>query len=71
MPSKLIGCVAQVGGQMPSWAPRKRARCEATPSRFPEFTIRGKLVVLPLCVLHFGKLQRSLDSDRLAREWLP
>ena len=36
-----LGCCARVGAYMPTWAPRRGARCELRPTYFPGFTIRG------------------------------
>jgi hypothetical protein len=66
-----LGCCAKVGPRMPTWAPRRGARCEVAPTYFPGITIRGTLVVLPLCVVHHGKFERSDDQAELARDWAP
>ena len=66
-----LGCCARVGPSMPVWAPRRGVRCQATPTFFPGFRIDGELVVLPLCVIHHGKLERSHFPERLALEWAP
>jgi hypothetical protein len=66
-----LGCCAKIGPSMPSWAPRRGARCGAAPTYFPGFTIGGKLVVLPLCVVHHTKLERNSDPEGLAADWAP
>ena len=71
LPQVALGCCARVGAGMPVWAPRRNARCELTPAYFPSFTIRGQLVVLPLCGTHNRKLEQSADAARLAAEWRP
>jgi hypothetical protein len=66
-----LGCCAKVGPNLPAWAPRRGARCEATPTYFPGFTIKGRVVVLPLCALHNNVLERSSASEELALNWAP
>jgi hypothetical protein len=68
---RALGCCAKVGSTLPTWAPRRGARCEATPTYFPGFTINGRLVVLPLCGLHNNMLSRSSAPEELALQWAP
>ncbi|MDQ1529220.1 MAG: hypothetical protein QOH77_1010 [Actinomycetota bacterium] len=66
-----LGCCAKVPLTMPAWAPRRRARCAATPTYFPGLTINRRLVVLPLCGLHDSVLARSGTPEELAVTWAP
>jgi hypothetical protein len=66
-----LGCCAKIGPKMPAWAPRRGARCAATPTYFPGFTINGRLVVLPLCAPHNSVLARSSAPEELALRWAP
>ena len=63
------GCAARIGETMPTWAPRKGARCEFPAVGTGVLRISGRLVELPLCQVHLRKLRKSPDPAALARSW--
>lgn len=64
-------CCGRVGTQMPAWAPRRNARCGNYACHQADVRIRERIVLLPLCGLHYGVLVRSPDPAVLARQWAP
>ena len=62
-------CVARIGKSMPSWAPRRGARCEANAAIVRECTVNGRVVALALCAVHNGVLERNGEDESLAVGW--
>ncbi len=63
-------CAGRVGQYMPTWAPRRGARCEANAALVRECTIDGRVVPLPLCHVHDRMLERANGEGSLAADWV-
>ena len=62
-------CVARVGHYMPTWAPRRGARCDANAALLRECVVAGEVVSLPLCVVHDRVLERTDRDGSVAAAW--
>jgi hypothetical protein len=64
-------CVARVGQYMPTWAPRRGARCDATAALVRDCEIDGTSVPLALCHVHDRMLERANGDAAIAAGWAP